>query len=163
MLRFSTQAQLDVRRITSELGDLQAQIASGAAANDLQGFGGASSRLLNAQSMRASTDARASVINQLQARFGVQARSAWPSRRRRASCSRTSIREAISANDGRGISTELDLAFNSIVAALNETWNGQPMFAGERQGGGPVRSHRSTNCRPPTGPTTSSTKPRAIK
>jgi hypothetical protein len=40
-LRFFTQAQQDVRRITGELGELQRQIASGAKANSLQGFGGA--------------------------------------------------------------------------------------------------------------------------
>jgi flagellin-like hook-associated protein FlgL len=34
---------------------------------------------------------------------------------------------------------ELDLSFLGIVAALNETWNGQPMFAGERQGAGPIK------------------------
>ena len=71
-LRFTTQATLDIRRITRELSELQAKVASGREAKDLQGFGGASSRLLNAQSMRANADARASVINQLQARFGVQ-------------------------------------------------------------------------------------------
>lgn len=137
-LRFSTQAQLDIRRITRELGDLQAQVASGAAARDLQGFGGAASRLLNAQSMRASADARASVINQLQARFGVQA-AALGQVAQASTLLAQSIREAISANDGRGIAIELDLTFSSVVSALNETWNGQPLFAGERQGQGPVK------------------------
>lgn len=136
--RFTTQAQLDVRRITSQLADLQRQVASGATANDLLGFGGASSRLLNAQSLKATSDARGSVINQLQARFGVQAAALGQV----ASASQMlsqSIREAISANDGRGIAVELELSFSSIVSALNETWNGQPLFAGERQGNGPVK------------------------
>jgi flagellin-like hook-associated protein FlgL len=136
--RFFMRAQGDVRRITSELGNLQAQIASGAKANTLQGFGGASSRILSASSMRASTDARASVVNQLEARFGVQA-AALGQVSNASQALALSIREAVSANDGRGISTELDLAFNSIVSALNETWNGQPMFAGERQSGSPVK------------------------
>jgi flagellin-like hook-associated protein FlgL len=136
--RFFMRAQGDVRRITGELGNLQAQIASGAVANTLQGFGGASSRILSASSMRASTDARASVVNQLEARFGVQA-SALGQVSDATQALALTIREAISANDGRGIATELDLAFNSIIGALNETWNGQPMFAGERQGGYPVK------------------------
>ncbi|GEM_PF-1840199 len=136
--RFFTRAQGDVRRITSELGNLQAQIASGEKANTLQGFGGASSRILSASSMRASTDARASVINQIEARFGVQA-SALGQISDATQSLAVAIREAISANDGRGVSTELELAFNSIVGALNETWNGQPMFAGERQSGSPVQ------------------------
>ena len=71
-LRFSTQAMADVRRITGELGRLQAQMASGAKASDLQGFGGASSRLLSAQSLKSNADAKSSVISQLQARFAVQ-------------------------------------------------------------------------------------------
>lgn len=136
--RFFMRAQMDVRRITGELGNLQAQIASGAVANTLQGFGGASSRILSAASMRASTDARASVVNQLEARFGVQASALGRVSDATQQLSIT-IREAISANDGRGVSTELELAFNAIVGALNETWNGQPMFAGERQGASPVK------------------------
>ncbi len=131
-LRFSTQAQHDVRRITNQLSDLQAQIASGARARDLQGFGGASSRLLNAQGMVAASDARGSVLGQLQARFGVQG-AALGQVSESTRMLQQSILDAISANDGRGISTELDLSFSSIVSALNETWNGQPLFSGERQ------------------------------
>jgi flagellin-like hook-associated protein FlgL len=138
-LRFTTQAQLDVRRISGELVDLQRQVASGAAENDILGFGGSTSRLLSARSLRASDDARQSVIEQLQARFGVQGAALGQV----AESSRLlaqAIRDAVSANDGRGIATDLQLSFNSTVSALNETWNGEPLFAGERQGAGsPVR------------------------
>lgn len=136
--RFFVRAQQDVRRITGELGSLQAQIASTKVANTLQGFGSASSRILSASSMRSQTDARASVYNQIEARFGVQSSALGQVSNATQSLAQT-IREAISANDGRGISTELELAFNSIVAALNETWNGQPLFAGERQNGSPIQ------------------------
>lgn len=137
-LRFSTQALVDIRRISGQLTDLQRQVASGAAENDLRGFGGASSRLLNAQSLKATADAKNSVINQLQARFGVQG-AALGQVASAAAMLAQGIRDAISSNDGRGIGTELDLSFASVVSALNETWNGQPMFAGERQGSGPIR------------------------
>lgn len=138
-LRFSTQAQLDIRRITNELADLQAQVASGAVADDLQGFGPASSRLVTSRSLKASTEARAAAIEQLQARFGVQGASLGQVAQSSRLLSQ-SIREAISANDGRGISLELDLSFSSIVSALNQTWNGQPLFAGERHGNaGPIK------------------------
>lgn len=137
-LRFTTQASLDIKRITRELSELQGQVASGAAANDLRGFGGASSRLLNAQSMKAAADSRGSVLNQLQARFGVQG-AALGQVASSAGLLAQSIREAVSANDGRGIGVELEMSFASIVSALNETWNGQPLFAGERQGSGPVK------------------------
>jgi len=136
--RFINQAQLDVHRITRQLADLQGQVASGAAFNDLQGFGGGSSRLLTAKSLKSNTEAQQSVINQLQARFGVQMASLGQVADA-AGLLAQSIREAISANDGRGIATELDLSFSSVVSALNESWNGQPMFAGERQGAGPVK------------------------
>jgi flagellar hook-associated protein 3 FlgL len=138
-LRFSTQAQLDIRRITRELADLQAQVASGSAAADLQGFGPASSRLITSRSLKASSDARASAIEQLQARFGVQS-AALGQVAQSARLLSQSIREAISAGDGRGITIELDVSFASIVTALNQTWNGQPLFAGERQGNaGPIK------------------------
>jgi flagellar hook-associated protein 3 FlgL len=133
--RFTTQAQLDVRRITSELSDLQRQVASGAAHDDILGFGGATSRLLSARSLRASDDARQSVIEQLQARFGVQG-AALSQVSGAANGLAQAIRDAISANDGRGLATELQLSFDSVVSAMNETWNGEPLFAGERQGGG---------------------------
>jgi flagellar hook-associated protein 3 FlgL len=150
-LRFSTQAQLDVRRITRELSELQAKVASGKEAKDLQGFGGASSRLLNAQSIKASADARSSVINQLQARFGVQG-AALGQVAEASGLLAQSIREAISSNDGRGIAIELDLTFSSVVSALNETWNGQPLFAGERQGAGPIKVRTLEELQAASGP-----------
>lgn len=150
-LRFSTQAALDIRRITRELSELQGQVASGAAADDLRGFGGASSRLLNAQSMKAAADARSSVINQLQARFGVQG-AALGQVAQSAGLLAQSIREAISADDGRGVGIELEMSFASIVSALNETWNGQPLFAGERQGAGPVKIATLAQLQAATGP-----------
>lgn len=137
-LRFFTQARQDVSRITSELADLQRQVASGAVAKDLQGFGGGSSRLLNAQSMLSQSDARASVISQLEARFDIQSAALGQVTDATNSLVQ-SIRDALSANDGRGVAVELELSFASIVSALNETWNDKPMFAGERQGGGPIK------------------------
>lgn len=137
-LRFSTQAQMDIRRITGELSDLQRQVASGVKANDLSGFGSASSRLLSAQGLKASADARGSVLGQLDARLGVQAAALGEVSGASSRLAR-SIREAISANDGRGIAIELDLSFKGIVSALNEGWNGQPLFAGERLDGVPVK------------------------
>jgi flagellar hook-associated protein 3 FlgL len=137
-LRFITQSQIDLRRLTNELTDMQRQMSTQVVAHDLQSLGGASSRLLNAKTLMAQANSRNSVLGQLQARFGVQG-AALGQVSEAATLLSQSIREAISANDGRGISTELSLSFDSIVGALNETWNGQPMFAGERQGAGPVK------------------------
>lgn len=137
-LRFSTQAQLDIQRMTRQLSDLQRQVASGQKSNDLRGFGDGASRLLNAQSLKASAEARGSAVSQLEARFGVQA-SALNAVSSATSLLATSIRDAISANDGRAIDVDLTLAFSSAIAALNESWNGQPLFAGERMGSFPVK------------------------
>lgn len=150
-LQFSSHAMSNIRRITRELSDLQRQIASGAAHNDLQGFGGGAARLLTASSLRAASDAQGSVINQLQARFGVQG-AALGQVSNAAQLLAQSIREAVSANDGRGISVELELSFSSTVRALNETWNGQPLFAGERQGEGPIRINTLQDLQNATGP-----------
>lgn len=135
----ATQAQTDFRRITQELSDLQRQIASGVKAQDLQGFGGgASARILSAKNSKAAAEARDSVINQLDARFGLQAAALGQVASSTTGLAQ-SIREALAASDGRGVSTQLELAFNSIVAALNESWNGHPLFAGERQDGRPIK------------------------
>jgi len=137
-LRFSTQAQSDIRRMTLELSDLQRQVASNQKSNDLRGYGAGSAQLLNAQTLKASTDSRTSVINELQARFGVQT-TALDQVASMASMLSQSIGQAISSNDGRGVATDLNIAFANVVTALNETWNGQPLFAGERQGQGPIK------------------------
>lgn len=136
--RFTSQVQFDVRRISGELADLQRQIASGAANDDLAGFGSGSSRLLSARALRSNADAQLSVISQLQARFSVQG-AALGKVSDAASDLALAIRTAVSANDGRGLDTSLELSFAATVSSLNETWNGQPLFAGERQGGGAVR------------------------
>lgn len=150
-LQFSSHAMSNVRRITNELTDLQRQIASGAAHNDLQGFAGGASRLLSARSLRSAAEAQASVINELQARFGVQG-AALGRVSSAAQGLALTIREALSANDGRGIGVELELAFSAVVSALNETWNGQPLFAGERQSGRPVMVNTLEELQAATGP-----------
>jgi flagellar hook-associated protein 3 FlgL len=150
-LRFSTQAQLDIRRLTNQLSDLQRQVASGAKANDLQGYGGTAGRLLDAQTLKATADSHASVINQLEARFGVQG-AALGQVANSASLLAQSIRDAISSNDGRGVSVDLSMSFSSIVSALNETWNGQPLFAGERLTGAPVKINTLDELAASTGP-----------
>ncbi|HEX8903154.1 flagellin [Vitreimonas sp.] len=137
-LAFINQSMSDLRRLTDQLTDLNRQMSTGAKHHDLKGYGGASSRLLSARTLLTQSDSRASTLEQMQARFGVQG-SALGQVADAATLLSQSIREAISANDGRGIITELELSFASVVQALNETWNGQPMFAGERQGLGPIK------------------------
>lgn len=137
-LAFINQSMSDLRRLTDQMTDLNRQMSTGAKHHDLKGFGGSSSRLLSARTLMTQSDSRASLLQQMQARFGVQGAALGQVADASTTLSQ-SIREAISANDGRGISTELSLSFASVVQALNEKWNGQPMFAGERQEGNPLR------------------------
>ncbi len=137
-LRFSMQAQVDIQRIQRELSDLQRQVASGAKSNDLLGFGEAAGRLIDTQGARAVLDARGSVYVQMESRFGVQA-SALRQAAQSITDLSTKVQDAISANDGRGLALELQLAFAGLYGGLNETWNGQPLFAGERTGAGPIK------------------------
>src|SRR5262249_37188162 len=118
--------------------NLQGQVASQTVANDLSGYGSGAGTLLSAQSLRASADAKNTALASLQARFGVQA-SALDQVSKSASTLAQSIRSALSANGGRSLGTELSLAFSTAVSGLNETWNGQPLFAGERVGNLPVK------------------------
>lgn len=137
-LRFTTQMQFDISRMTAEMSDLQRQVSSGAVASDLLGFGASASRLVDTRGLRALSDGRAAAANQMVARFSVQ--SAALSRAAQASRDLSlSLRNAVSDDDGQTVDLELNLAFGSIVSALNETWNGQPLFAGERVGAGPVK------------------------
>jgi len=150
-LQFNLQSQADFRRISTELTRLQGQVASGAKATDLQSYGGVSGIVLSAQSQKANADARASMLSELQSRFGIQSAALSQVSDSSTNLSQ-SIREAISANDGRGINTDLDLSFATIVSALNETWQGQPMFAGERQNGKPVKITTLQQLQAATGP-----------
>jgi flagellar hook-associated protein 3 FlgL len=136
-LRFTLHAQTDIRRITTELADLQKQISSGKKAHDLASYGGASGRLLTASTMKAAIDTRGAIIDQLGGRLNLQALSL----NKAASSARDlalTIREALAAGDGRGITTGLEFAFAGIVESLNQMWDGQPLFAGERQNESPI-------------------------
>ena len=77
----------------------------------------------------------AELLRTADARFGVQGTALSQVHNSVSGLAQT-LREALSANDGRGIAVDLTLTFSSVVGALNETWNGQPLFAGERQGYG---------------------------
>jgi flagellar hook-associated protein 3 FlgL len=137
-LRFNTQASLDMQRIMQQLTTLQGQVASQTVANDLAGYGADAGTLLNAKSMQAAADAKNTALSSLQARFGVQA-SALDQVAKSASTLAQAVRSALSANDGRTLDTDLSLAFSTAVSGLNQTWNGQPLFAGERVGNAPVK------------------------
>lgn len=135
---FTARAQYDLRTLSEQLAEMQRQVAEGSIAPDFKGFGAGATQLLTAQSLKSAADTKNSLINQLGARFEVQG-AALQQVADGARALALSIRTAISANDGRGITTDFELNFGTIVSALNETWNGQPLFAGERLGKGPIK------------------------
>jgi len=137
-LRFNTQARLDVQRITRDLTDLQRQIASGVKSNELSGYGAGASRLLNTQGLLSVTQARAGVAEQLESRFGVQGAALSQAATATGDLSQ-SLRAAIADDNVDSLGVQVALAFSSVVSAMNETWNGQPLFAGERLTGSPVK------------------------
>jgi len=124
--------------MSRELSELQKQQASGRRAYDLGGYADGVHRIITTQGVKSSTDARVSGYQQLESRFGVQSLALG-----RAADSITDLaqtmRQALSADDGRGVHTDLGLAFSGVVAAMNESWNGQSLFSGERMGGAPVK------------------------
>lgn len=150
-LRFNTQAQLDVQRITRELTDLQRQVASGVKSNELSGYGAGASRLLNTRGLVAVTDSRAQAAQQLQSRFGVQAAALDQAATATQNLAQA-LRDAVSNDNANALSTELTVAFSSVTSALNETWNGQPLFAGERISGQPIKLTSLTQLVAATGP-----------
>ena len=120
-LRFTTQAAMDIQRMTRELSDLQRQVASGAVSNDLRGFGDGASRLLNAQSLKANAEARAAAVNQLEARFGVQAAALSQVAASASLLGAKHPRRAELQRRRRGIAVELDMAFTSSCRRSTKT------------------------------------------
>ncbi|MGE3143186.1 MAG: flagellin [Hyphomonadaceae bacterium] len=150
-LRFNTQAQLDVARITRDLTDLQRQVASGYKSSDLSGYGAGVSRLLNTRGLVDLTDARANAASQLSSRFGVQA-AALDQAAASSQNLAQAIRDAIGNDNANALPTELPVAFAGVVSAMNETWNGQPLFAGERLSGNPVKINSMAELMAASGP-----------
>ena len=150
-LSYTLQVQNDIQRITGQLNDLQKQLSSGRKGDDLAAYGSGVSRLVNAKSLIALADARISTTTQLDARFAIQADALSGAATSSANLAQ-SIAEAVASDDGRTLDTQLDLTFSSIKQALNETWNGQPLFAGERMGAGPIKIADAAALAASTGP-----------
>ncbi|MBI1251722.1 MAG: hypothetical protein GC189_09650 [Alphaproteobacteria bacterium] len=136
--RSIVQAQLDFSRMSNALGSIQRQVSSGNAAQDLAGFGDGAGRLVSAVSARSLNAARLEAIKQVEARFGIQ-ESALNQAANASQDLALALRNAVAANDGRSLETSLSIAFTQITSALNQSYNNQPLFAGERFGPGPIK------------------------
>jgi flagellar hook-associated protein 3 FlgL len=134
---FNSQSSADLKRVQAELADLQRQIGSQHKANDLEGYGADSGRILSAQSLISKTDARQSAAANLTNRLDAVDMSLG-----QASDAAESLREAIlnavGANDGTNLDATLQSVFDSARSALNQSFEGEALFAGDRVGAQPI-------------------------
>jgi flagellar hook-associated protein 3 FlgL len=136
-MRFATQAQADVGRITAELAELQRQIASGKAVDELKSLGDGSTRLISASGLIRADENRIALSQELEARLRVQATAMAQASGGLTELVRT-LREAALNKNGGNLKTGLEFAFSNTVQGMNQTLNGVPLFGGERVGDPPV-------------------------
>jgi flagellin-like hook-associated protein FlgL len=136
-LYFNKRASADLARIQKELYQLQGKTASGREATSLQEFGQNGGRVVETRGLIALSESRAEAAGQLGARFDLQA-SALSNASGALNRLAGALRDAAINDDGRLLRADAELTFGSLVASLNESFGGQPLFAGERIGDPPV-------------------------
>jgi len=129
----TTLARTDITRITGELYDLQRQTASGYLSDDLKGYAFDAGRLISARSVIDQTEARKVAAQRLQARVDIQDLALDKAAAAMAQL-KTDVMTAISSDNAQFLSQQVQTAFNQVIGALNQSYEGQPLFAGERRG-----------------------------
>jgi flagellin-like hook-associated protein FlgL len=140
-IRFATQAQNDVGRITTELAELQRQIASGKAVDDLKTLGDGSTRLISSAGLIRADENRIALAQELEGRLRLQATAMAQASGGVTELVRTMRAAALNKNGGN-LTTGLEFAFSNLVQAMNQSLNGVPLFGGERVGDPPVKANR---------------------
>ena len=126
-------ARTDVARINSQLYDLQRQTGSGFLANDLRGYGDNAGRIISARSLIDQTEARKAAAQRLQMRLDVQD-TALEKAASTADQLKQDVMEAITGDNGTFLAERLRTAFGQMLGAMNQTYEGVPLFSGERRG-----------------------------
>jgi flagellar hook-associated protein 3 FlgL len=134
---FNMQASGDLRRVQSELADLQRQIGSGNKADDLKGYGVESTRILSAQGLISRTDARQQAANTLSGRLDAVDTALGVSSDA-VEALRQAVLTALGQDDGRYLNNSLQTAFDQTRTALNVNFEGESLFGGERIGADPI-------------------------
>lgn len=134
----SALARTDLTRITGELYDLQRQTASGFLADDLKGYGDNAGRIISARSVIVQTEARKTSAERLQVRLDIQD-TALGKAAAAAAQLKADVTQAISSDNGTFLAQQLQTAFSQALGALNQTHEGQALFAGERRGASAIR------------------------
>jgi flagellar hook-associated protein 3 FlgL len=134
----ATQARNDLARLTNDLYGLQRQTASGFLADDLKGYGDNAGRIISARGVVAQTEARKAAAERLQVRLDTQDLALSKAAGAAAQLKKDVVL-ALSQTDGRFLADQLKTAFGQVVDALNQSEDGQALFAGERATGTAVR------------------------
>jgi flagellin-like hook-associated protein FlgL len=137
-LRFATQAQADISRISGEMAELQRQTASGKSVDELRDLGDGSTRLISTAGFIRMDQKRVSLSKEIEARMQVQATAMAQASSTVTELVRT-IREGALNKDGGNLKTALEFAFANLSSSMNETLNGVPVFGGERVGDPPIK------------------------
>lgn len=135
----ATLARYDLQRLSGDLFDLQRQTASGYKAADLKGYGNESGRIISARTAIAQSSARVDAANRLLTRFDIQ-ETAFNKLSSAAKDLKQNIFTALSTNDGSFLASQLQSAFEMSTDALNQSYEGAPLFAGERRDVQPVNA-----------------------
>jgi flagellin-like hook-associated protein FlgL len=121
----------DLNRLSRDLFDLQRQTGTGAKANDLRGFAEDAGRIVAARTLVDQAEARANLAERIGPRLEAQGVAL-----QQAGSAGNALRGALIASlangDGRMLNITLQDTFDLITNALNESFEGEPLFAGER-------------------------------
>jgi len=106
------------------------QAGSEVIGNNLEAYGSSAEQLVATNSLQSQVTSYISNGNLLSAKLNVQS-SALQQISAAAQSAVTGISDAIANNDPTGLSTTLQAALSTAAAALNTTYNGQYIFAGD--------------------------------
>ncbi len=135
----ANQARTDLARINAELYDLQRQTASGNKAADLKGYGQEAGRIVSARAAIAQSTARVDAAGRIAARLDIQD-VALQQAAASAAQLKQDIFTALSSGDASFLSAQLEAAFRQATEALNTTYEGIPLFSGDRRDAAPVQA-----------------------
>jgi flagellar hook-associated protein 3 FlgL len=131
-------ARTDLARINQSLYDLQRQTASGNVAADLKGYGAESGRIVSARAAIAQAEARVAAANRLSARLDIQD-AALGRVAQSAATLKQGLMDALASDNGTYLAEQVNLAFRTATDALNTTYEGVPLFTGDRRGAAAVQ------------------------
>jgi flagellar hook-associated protein 3 FlgL len=134
---FNSQSSADLRRVQAELADLQRQVGSEHKADDLKGYGVDSTRIISAKAMIERTDARQVAANTLGGRLSA-VDGALEGVSSATEALRQGVLVALGQDDGRYLTTSLQIGFDQARTALNTNFEGESLFGGERISATPV-------------------------